>query len=151
MKRWTLAILPAVALAAAPSSPSEGVSAATRHRVRMIQQGTQYKFDPANLRILPGDTVDFVNVSGWPHNVQFFPNRIPPGSADVLNRAMPNRMGPLAGPMLTAPNAVYRIVFTGVPEGTYDYFCLPHQALGMTATLVVARSAAPAAPARRTP
>lgn len=144
MKRWTVVAFPLFTLgAAAFVHPGDRTPPPATHRVRMLQQGNQYKFDPAGLRIQPGDVVEFLNVSGFPHNVQFYPNRIPAGAKDVLNRAMAQRMGDVAGPMMMQPNAVYRISFAGAPQGTYDYFCLPHLALGMKATLIVGQPGGP--------
>lgn len=144
MKRWCFVTLPLLAFGAvALGRPAGPTPPPATHRVRMLQQGNQFKFDPAGLRIRPGDVVEFLNVSGPPHNVQFYPNRIPAGAREVLNRAMPQRMGDLQGPMMMQLNAVYRINFTGAPRGTYDYFCLPHLALGMKATLIVGQPGGP--------
>jgi plastocyanin len=118
---------------ARPAAPAAGATV----RVQMKQVGARYVFEPANFTVRVGDVVEFVNVNGFPHNVQFEPAKIPAGAADVLNRAMANRMAPLAGPMMTQANAVYRISFAGAPVGTYDYFCLPHKALGMTGRITV--------------
>jgi plastocyanin len=135
MNRWSLAALPVLAVGivafAQPAAPP------ATHRVRMMQAGSQYKFDPANFTIKTGDVVEFVNVSGGPHNVQFDKDHIPAGARDALNRGMPQRMGDLQGPFLTQPNQVYTVHFTGAPKGTYNYFCLPHQALGMKGTITV--------------
>jgi plastocyanin len=106
-------------------------------RVQMKQVGQRYLFEPANFTVKVGDVVEFVNVNGMPHNVQFEPRGIPEGATDVLNRNMPNRMGPLAGPMMMQANQVYRVSFAGAPVGNYDYFCLPHKALGMTGRITV--------------
>lgn len=133
-----LAVLATGFAASRPQPP-----AARTHTVRMLQQGSAYKYDPAGLRIQPGDTVRWLNVSGFPHNVQFWANRIPAGAQAALNRNMARRMGDLAGPMMLRANETYTIVFAGVPEGTYDYFCLPHLALGMKATLIVGRPGGP--------
>jgi plastocyanin len=144
MKRWSLVALPVLALSAAAFvRPGARTPPPATVRVRMLQQGTAFKFDPAGIRINPGDIVEFVNVSGGPHNVQFYPNRIPAGAKDVLNRAMPQRMGDLAGPMMMQNNQVYRVAFTGAPQGTYDFFCLPHQALGMKGTIIVGEPGGP--------
>lgn len=143
MKRWTLLSLPAIALGVAAFARPTSTPVPATHTVRMTQQGNQYKFEPAGLRIQPGDVVEFVNVSGFPHNVQFYPNRIPQGAAAVLNRAMAQRMAEVAGPMMMQANQKYRISFAGAPQGTYDYFCLPHQALGMKATLIVGQPGGP--------
>ena len=110
-------------------------------RVRMVQNGTHYTFEPANLRVKQGDIVEFVNVSGGPHIVAFEAAKIPAGAADVLNRAMPNRMGPLGGPMMTAANQAYRVNFAGAPVGTYEVFCLPHKAMGMKGVITVQAAA----------
>jgi plastocyanin len=118
---------------AAPAVPTAG----TVIRVRMMQQGSRYLFDPANFTVRQGDIVEFVNVSGWPHNVQFEAAKIPAGAADVLNRAMANRLGPLQSPMFTQPNQTYRVSFAGAPAGTYDYFCLPHRAMNMKGVITV--------------
>jgi plastocyanin len=135
MNRWSLAALPVLALgiiaAAHPSTPP------AVHRVRMLQAGSQYKFDPATLTIKVGDVVEFVNVTGGPHNIQFDKDHIPAGAKEVLNRAMAQRMGDLQGPFLTQPNQVYRISFAGAPKGAYTFSCLPHQALGMKGTITV--------------
>jgi plastocyanin len=123
--------------AATVSAQAARPAAGTTVRVQMKQVGARYVFEPANFTIHVGDVVEFVNVNGFPHNVQFEPQRIPAGAADVLNRAMVNRMGPLASPMMVQPNQTYRISFAGAPAGTYDYFCLPHKALGMTGRITV--------------
>jgi plastocyanin len=145
MKRWFLLAIPFVALgvAAFASNPGPQDRAPRTVTVRMLQQGSRYLFQPNGLRIQPGDIVEFVNVSGGPHNVQFYPNRIPAGAREVLNRAMAQRMGDLASSMFTTPNQKYTVSFAGAPQGTYDFFCLPHQALGMKGTIVVGQPGGP--------
>lgn len=124
--------------AAAPAANAGAIK-----RVRMIQQGTRYIFEPTNFTVKQGDIVEFVNVSGGPHNVAFEAGKIPAGAADVLNRAMPNRMAALSGPMVTAANAAYRVNFAGAPAGSYEYFCLPHKAMGMKGVITVQAAGAP--------
>jgi plastocyanin len=136
------------AQAARPAAPPAARPAAgTTIRVRMTQTGTHYMFEPANFTVKVGDVVEFVNVSGFPHNVGFEATKIPTGAADVLNRNMTSRMQSLLGPMMTQANQTYRVSFAGAPVGTYEYFCLPHKALGMKGVITV--QAAGAAPARR--
>ena len=106
-------------------------------RVRMQQNGTRYMFEPANLTIHQGDIVEFVNISGFPHNVGFEATKIPAGAADVLNRNMAQKVSSLLGPMMTTPNQAYRVSFAGAPVGAYSYFCLPHKAMGMVGVITV--------------
>jgi plastocyanin len=123
----------APATPATPAHPAAGAPI----RVQMKVVGSRYMFEPANFTVHVGDVVEFVNVSGFPHNVQFEATKIPAGAAEVLNRGMTQRLGPLQGPMMTQANQTYRVSFAGAPVGTYDYFCLPHKALGMTGRITV--------------
>jgi plastocyanin len=116
--------------------------AGTVHEVRMLlSEGGDYVYQPAELTIRPGDRVRWVNVSGGPHNVAFYADRIPAGALEVLNAAMPERLGgqDLVGKLLMEDGAAYEISFAGAPEGTYAYLCTPHEMMGMQATLTVAR------------
>lgn len=107
------------------------------HDVKMVLEGSKYKYDPENLTIKSGDVVRYHNTSGGPHNVSFWADSIPSGAADALKNGMPDQMAPLEGPLLTEPAAVYQVSFAGAPKGEYKYYCLPHLALGMKAKLTV--------------
>ncbi len=122
-----------------PASAPAGAPAAggATHDVNMVLEGTSYKYDPAELTIKAGDVVNFHNKSGGPHNVSFWADSIPSGAADPLKAAMADQMAPLEGPLLTEPDAVYKVSFAGAPRGEYKYYCLPHLALGMKAKLTV--------------
>lgn len=99
----------------------------------------RYVFQPANLTIVAGDLVRWTNVSGGPHNVAFHPDKIPPGAKALLNAAMKGRMSDLTGRLLIEPNATYEISFVGLPPGRYEYYCTPHEMLGMTGTITVTK------------
>jgi len=119
--------------------PASGnvVNGGVVHDVDMVFDGSDYRFVPAGLSIKAGDIVRFHNQSGGPHNVAFWEDSIPAGAAQVLQRAMPNQMAPLAGEMVVTPDATYEISFAGAPAGMYGYYCLPHLQLGMVARLTV--------------
>jgi plastocyanin len=97
-----------------------------------------YRFTPATLAIKAGDVVRWINSSGGPHNVAFKKAKIPAGAGDVLNAAMKGRILDLGGPYIKDSLATYEVSFAGAPVGTYTYTCLPHESLGMVATLTVA-------------
>ena len=122
--RWSLVALPALALGvlafARPALP-----VAVTHHVQMMQQGSKYMFSPANFTVHVGDVVEFDK------------DHIPAGAREVLNHAMPRKMGDLAGPFLTQPHEKYSVSFAGAPKGEYHYFCLPHKALGMVGVITV--------------
>jgi len=135
----------------APATPAADTTAAavvapatapagTLHEVQMlVTPDGQYVYQPATLFIKVGDRVRWVNVSGGPHNVAFHQSGIPGGAKDFLNATMAGRMGDLIGKLLFEPNAAYEISFVGAPVGTYEYFCTPHEMLGMNAQLTVSR------------
>jgi plastocyanin len=107
--------------------------------IQMIGDGRRRAaFEPAALTVTPGATLRFINVSGGPHNVVFWPDSVPPGAADLLDAAMPNRMARLSGPLATQPNEAYEIpVPPTAPPGRYRAYCLPHLAMGMTIAITV--------------
>lgn len=124
----------APAAAAMPGMAETG----TVHEVQMLlAPDGQYVYQPASLTIRVGDRVRWINVSGGPHNVAFYADKIPAGAKDLLNATMADRMGDLTGQLLVQPNAAYEISFAGAPVGAYDYFCTPHEMLGMKAQLTV--------------
>jgi len=108
----------------------------TTHEVRMLFDGQKYYFEPANLDIRQGDGVKWIMVSGAPHNVQFKSGQFPAAAAAQLTANMRSSTG-LMGPMMMQPNEEYTVSFAGLPAGTYNYVCTPHEMMGMTATIVV--------------
>jgi plastocyanin len=105
--------------------------------VQMVGDAKGYRFEPAAITISAGDGVKWVNASGGPHDVTFWSDSIPSGAAAVLGKTMPQTTSPLTGPLLVTPNQTYVVSFAGAPKGTYHYYCTPHLALGMKATVTV--------------
>lgn len=95
------------------------------------------RFVPRHLRIVAGDTVDFVNGAGGPHNVAFWPDSLPRGTRNVLSRQMPDSIAPLIGSLMIDEEQTWTMVFDGVPPGRYPYFCLPHLVGGMVGEIQV--------------
>jgi plastocyanin len=105
--------------------------------VQMIGDASGYRFAPAKLTIQRGDRVKFTLVSGPPHNVVFWADSIPKSAVAKLGKAMSNAVGPLTGPFLMNVGESYLVSFEGLPAGKYRYYCAPHLALGMIATIEV--------------
>jgi len=121
---------------AAEQAPAPAAAGAT-HDVNMVLDGSNYKFEPAELSVKVGDIVKFHNVSGGPHNVSFWADSIPSGAADALKAGMGEQMAPLEGALITEPNGIYQISFGNTPAGEYTFYCLPHLALGMKGKITV--------------
>jgi plastocyanin len=103
--------------------------------VKMIGDGTTYKFDPANVTIKQGDGIKWIMTSGGPHNVAFIDT--PAAAQSQLSANMPNQMKDLTSPMMMTANETYTVSFANVPAGTYNYHCEPHAAMGMKGTITV--------------
>src|SRR5688572_25901814 len=113
--------------AARPPAAAPGTSGKVVE-VRMTGNGRdKAAYEPSRLTVAPGTTVRFINVSGGPHNVAFWPDSIPAGSRTALNNAMVGHMGPLTSIMLGHPNETYDITFpSNAPKGVYKGYCSPH-------------------------
>ena len=117
--------------------PLRGDRGAATIVVRMVGDEKGFRFVPSSVTARVGDVVRFVNVSGGPHNVAFWPDRIPAGAAATLQKNMGQTIGPLSGAMVIEPKESYTVSLAGLPVGTYNYYCLPHQAMKMTGRIRV--------------
>jgi plastocyanin len=134
------AAAPAAEAPAAAAPAAAGAMApitGTTHEVKMIGDGTGYKFEPADITIKAGDGIKFVLVSGGPHNVAFDPAAVPAAAKAQLTANMPEQAGELSGKMMLNANESYTISFAGIPAGTYDYHCTPHLAMNMKGKITV--------------
>ncbi len=96
--------------------------------VKMVKEGSNYAFSPANVTVQPGDTIRWIEASDAPHNVQFdsWPKGAKLGGAQM-------------GTFLSAPGERYQLVIDGrFTAGKYAYECTPHGVMGMKATITVA-------------
>ena len=124
---WSCLVVAATLWAAAAAS-------AATVEVKLVQtpEGKAY-FEPAGVHIAVGDTVRWIQVSGFHSVTAYHPDngnhelRIPesaqPWDSDMLLAAYPQR------------GAVFEHVFT--VAGVYDYFCKPHEMAGMVGRVVV--------------
>jgi plastocyanin len=127
------AATPGAAPAAAAAAPITGKTVT----VNMVGDAKGYRFEPATVTIKAGDGIKWVNVTGGPHNVTFWPDSMPAGMAAVIGANMPNTTSPLTGPLLITPNDSYTVSFAGAKPGVYKFYCTPHLALGMKAQVTV--------------
>jgi len=122
----------------AAAAPAPAAAAGATIDVNMVLEGTSYKFVPNEFTIKVGDKVVFHNVSGGPHNVQFFADSIPAAAKAALDADMPgDKLGELNSPLLTEPNQTYEIVFNNVVPGEYKFTCTPHMAMGMHGKITI--------------
>jgi plastocyanin len=123
---------------APPAAPGAAAMTGPVVEVKMTGNGsTTAAYEPKTLRIAPGTTVRFINVSGGPHNIAFWQDSVPAGGAAALNANMTNTIDNLSGPFMTSPNESYDVSFANAPRGAYKGYCTPHLALGMKIAITV--------------
>ena len=88
------------------------------------EMSNPYSFQPSTLTIKSGDTVTFVNAQDDMHDVMFI--EVPKGVDEMIMSPMHEKKGDKFSYKFTIP-------------GTYKFHCHPHEALGMTGTLIVDR------------
>lgn len=100
------------------------VASAAEYKVQMRNKdssGQMWQFEPAFLKIAPGDTVTFVPTDKG-HNSEVIEATIPQGAASWKGK-------------FNEP-----ITITYASEGVYVYKCLPHASLGMVGVIQVGES-----------
>lgn len=109
-------------LAALAVLMSASMTLAAEVEVRMLNKGAEglMVFEPALVKVEPGDTVKFV-ASDKSHNAESIKNMLPEGAA------------PFAGKM----NEDVAVTFD--KPGVYGVKCMPHYAMGMVALVVVGK------------
>jgi pseudoazurin len=109
----------AVLMVLVPAAPAW----AKQWEVKMLNKGATgaMVFEPAFIKIAPGDTVKFV-ASDKSHNAESLPGLIPAGSAAFKGKMNEDIVVPFSKP------------------GLYAYKCMPHMGMGMVG-LVQVRSA----------
>lgn len=112
-------------------SPTETETGTDMPSVEMVtdDDAEEYYFDPVGLAVEPGTTVEWSNRSGE-HSSTAYEDRIPSEAAAWDSE------------LLSEEGETFSHTFDA--EGTYDYFCTPHQALGMVGRIVVGEPGGPA-------
>jgi pseudoazurin len=107
-----IAAVAAVALA--------GTAGAAEVEVKMLDKGTEgmMVFEPALVKIEPGDTVKFVTTNKG-HNAESIKGMLPPDAAPFVGKVNQD------------------IAVTFDKPGVYGVKCLPHYGMGMVALVVV--------------
>ena len=97
-----------------------GSASAADHEVKMLDKGATgiMVFEPALVKIAPGDTIKFIPVSKG-HNVETIPGMLPEG----------------ATPLNSKINEAVTVKFD--KQGVYGFKCKPHYGMGMVGMVVV--------------
>jgi plastocyanin len=87
-------------------------------------------YDPATITIAKGGTVTWQNASQTVHSATFDPSK----AAKAGDCSLPQGVQPFDSGLLQ-PGQTFSHTFD--TAGTYKYFCVPHETLGMLGTVIV--------------
>lgn len=112
-----------------PTKTQEPANDADGPVVEMKTDNEGSYFDPKGLVVEPGTTVHFVNTSGTHSTAAYHPD-----NGDRPLR-IPDGADPWQSKLFTNTDAVFEHTFE--TEGVYDFYCAPHEMLGMVGRIVV--------------
>lgn len=110
-------------------SPTATGTQTGEQSVEMVTEDEDFYFDPIGLAVEEGTTVEWT-ISSGDHSSTAYEERIP-SNADSWDSGI-----------LTEDGESFSHTFD--VEGTYDYYCTPHQSAGMVARIVVGQPGGPA-------
>ncbi|WP_042665970.1 plastocyanin/azurin family copper-binding protein [Haloferax sp. ATB1] len=106
--------------------------------VKMVTTDNGYHFEPHVVRVNVGGTVTFHNESGTHSTTAYHPDNDQP-------QLVPDGAASWDSGILSEEGATFEHTFE--TEGVYHYYCTPHEALGMIATVIVGEPEAHGQPA----
>lgn len=149
----TVGVAGAVAVAGPATAPVAAQEGGEGERTEHVVDMTDgLIFDPDELTIAPGDTVRWVNVGGVGHSVTAYEDGIPEdaeffASGDFETESAARGGYPQRGDI--PGGEAYSYTFE--VEGDYEYFCIPHETVGMVGEISVVLGGAEPEPAVNIP
>jgi len=125
MRAAAAAVAVLAVFAAGPSPAQEGPQP-----VAVVEMTFGLKFQPAEVRIRAGQTVEWRNKGFFVHTVTFDPSK----AADPSRVSLPAGVEPFDSGNVEGGKS-WKHTFT--TPGTYRYVCVPHEGHGMSGTVVV--------------
>ena len=130
------------ALAATVAAGTAGQAAAQGGRTHTVDMTDELVFDPEEITIAPGDTVVWDNVGAVGHSVTAYEDGIPSDAEYFASGGFASEQAardgyPGEGNILGGETYEY----TFEVPGDYEYFCIPHEAVGMVGTVHVEEGA----------
>ena len=121
---------PASGGGSAPPTATSGSTSAAASSGATVTLSDDNKFTPATLTVAAGTTVTFLNSSTMIHSVTDDPSK----AVNKANAQLPSGVQPWDSGLLQ-PSQKWTHTFA--VAGTYKYFCVPHETLGMLGTITV--------------
>ncbi|MBE8992508.1 plastocyanin [Nostoc sp. LEGE 12450] len=106
-------------------------ASAETYQVKLGSDKGLLAFEPKNLTIKPGDTIEWVNNKVPPHNVVFDPAKNPAKDAALAKSLSHKTLLMSAGKKETTTFPA------DAPAGDYTFYCEPHRGAGMVGKITV--------------
>jgi plastocyanin len=124
-------------LAAPALLPARAAPAVVEVLLRSDPDGARVGFDPIGLRVAPGTTVRWVVEANVHTTTAYHPDN------DRHALRIPDGARPWDSGYLLDPGQAFEV--TLAVEGTYDYYCAPHEVAGMVGRIIVGHAGGPGA------
>ncbi|MDX1746181.1 MAG: plastocyanin/azurin family copper-binding protein [Halobacteriales archaeon] len=103
-----------------------------------VDMTDELTFDPKQIRVSAGTTVTWVNVGSIGHTVTAYQDQIPDGAEYFASGGFDSEQAAVDGyPEEGNVPSEGSFEHTFETEGTYEYYCIPHELNGMVATVEV--------------
>lgn len=102
-----------------------------------VEMTSDLTFEPSDLSVATGETVLWENVGGGDHSVTASEGDIPDGATYFASGGFDSESGARDGWPEGAISEGETYEHTFETAGTYQYFCIPHEAAGMKGTITV--------------
>lgn len=106
-------------------------AAAETYQVKLGTDKGMLAFQPKNLTIKPGDTIEWVNNKLAPHNVVFDAGKIPTKDKALADSLSQTKL------LLNPGQKVTSTFPADAPAGDYTFYCTPHRGAGMVGKITV--------------
>ncbi len=117
------------------ASPDASMSVqGTPRPTQTVKMTNQLRFDPENITIKAGDTIEWVNDSNMPHSATDDPAKNPVAKSHPEYVLLPDGAEPWSSELLQPGE---RYLHTFDTPGEYNYFCIPHVLSGMRGSITV--------------
>ncbi|MEH2404003.1 plastocyanin [Nostoc sp.] len=129
-RRLGLAVLTILLVVSSFAVFTPSASAET-YKVKLGSDKGMLAFEPKNMTIKAGDTIEWVNNKVPPHNVVFDPAKNPAKSADLAKSLSHKKL-------LMSPGQKEITTFPAdAAAGDYTFYCEPHRGAGMVGKITV--------------
>lgn len=130
LRRFSLALLTIFFVVSSLVVFAPSASAET-YTVKLGSDKGMLVFQPKQLTVKPGDTIEWLNNKVPPHNVVFDPAKNPTKSKEVAKDLSHKKL------LMSPGQKTTTTIAADTPPGEYTFYCEPHRGAGMVGKVIV--------------